>query len=1158
MPAGVKQCANSSILMEYCVPPNGCEWGNPPPSRQNEELNSHLGKEFQDKHHVPNQRLHRQTLDNGLHPRHDGLVLRLVVSPRSEERLSAAETFLCAAPAHAEVFLVGASRGAALDLAARIGAKRGVTFGIHRLTLSRLAARLAAVDLAKRGLAPASPLATLAIVTRAITDALACRKLEYFTPVANTPSFSRTLGVTLAELRADGLRSHDIHGDDPRSRDIRTLLALYEQHLERAGIADHAEIQLSAARVVPEAADVRRSLLVLVDVPISSRADERLVTALVRQAKQSFASVPMGDTRTERFVASLPHELVPLFPDERASALSRLCRYIFAEDVQPAETTDDVAFFSAPGERRECVEIARRILVEARRGVRFDDMAVFLRAPEAYAGLLESAFARAKIPAHFAFGSSRPEPSGRAFLSLLACRSEDFSSKRFAEFLSLAPSSRDEPLRTNESATSVDRTEKWGALLEGQTSIAANDSAPTAFKVTTASLSLSLLWERLLTEASIVGRKERWSRRLEGLRRSFERELIQLRQTDPTSARIETVEREISALAELSNFALPLIDALAALPQRATWKVWLEELGRLATMALEDPTHVITAFTELDPLADVEDIAFDDVRHVLESRLGVKTVDPSRRRYGEVFVGTPDLARARSFAVVFVPGLAERLFPEAPREDPILLDADRRAISKSLWTQTDRGQHERLLLRLAVGAARERVHLSYPRVEVTAGRPRMPSFYGLDVRRATTGVLPDHDTLERDAAEASGARLAWPAPTLPEDAIDDAEHDLAMLGLLLHAPSDAAAAGRAQYLLDLNPHLARSLRTRAARWDRNYSHHDGIVRKTAVTAAVFAANRLRVRSFAVTAIEKFAACPYRFLLAAIHKIPARERRPSLDRLDPITRGVLFHRVQATTLARLEREGVLPLSLANQTQALELLDACLDKAARDYEERMLPTVSSVFWDEIRRIRVELHAWIGQVIEEGNSLEPIRYDLSFGLPSHEHEDPRSVLDAAMLEGGYLLHGAIDIVERHLATRLCRVTDIKTGTSFAKPAMVIGGGEVLQPVLYALALEAVWQERVVDARLSFCTQRGGNSEHVIAMDARARASARRVLDLVDDAVEKGFFPAAPREHACENCGYRIVCGPHEERRAMRKDENTLDDGIMFSRLRALRSEP
>jgi ATP-dependent helicase/DNAse subunit B len=38
---------------------------------------------------------------------------------------------------------------------------------------------------------------------------------------------------------------------------------------------------------------------------------------------------------------------------------------------------------------------------EVRRGVRFDDVAVFLRAPEAYAGTLESAFSRAKIPAHF-------------------------------------------------------------------------------------------------------------------------------------------------------------------------------------------------------------------------------------------------------------------------------------------------------------------------------------------------------------------------------------------------------------------------------------------------------------------------------------------------------------------------------------------------------------------------------------------------------------------------------------------------------------------------------------------------------------------------------------------------------------------------------------
>ena len=37
----------------------------------------------------------------------------------------------------------------------------------------------------------------------------------------------------------------------------------------------------------------------------------------------------------------------------------------------------------------------------------------------------------------------------------------------------------------------------------------------------------------------------------------------------------------------------------------------------------------------------------------------------------------------------------------------------------------------------AVGAATDRLSLSYPRVEPTEARPRVPSFYGLEVARAT-------------------------------------------------------------------------------------------------------------------------------------------------------------------------------------------------------------------------------------------------------------------------------------------------------------------------------------------------------------------------------------------------------------------------------------
>src|SRR4029453_15236128 len=97
-----------------------------------------------------------------------------------------------------------------------------------------------------------------------------------------------------------------------------------------------------------------------------------------------------------------------------------------------------VRLFSAPGEGRECVEVARRILDEARRGVPWDEMAVFLRSPRDSAGLLAAAFARAGIEAWFDRGTRRPHPAGRAFLAILSCAVEKLSAIRFSEYLSLA------------------------------------------------------------------------------------------------------------------------------------------------------------------------------------------------------------------------------------------------------------------------------------------------------------------------------------------------------------------------------------------------------------------------------------------------------------------------------------------------------------------------------------------------------------------------------------------------------------------------------------------------------------------------------------------------------------------------------------------------
>src|SRR5262249_6907559 len=126
--------------------------------------------------------------------------------------------------------------------------------------------------------------------------------------------------------------------------------------------------------------------------------------------------------------------------DEREEGdLWSLRQYLFETELEPPQRTSDgsLEFFSAPGEGRECVEIARRVLKEARRGVRLDEMAIFVRSPQSYFGLLEQALRRADVPAWFDRGTRRPHPAGRAFLALLACAAEHLSAARFAEYLSL-------------------------------------------------------------------------------------------------------------------------------------------------------------------------------------------------------------------------------------------------------------------------------------------------------------------------------------------------------------------------------------------------------------------------------------------------------------------------------------------------------------------------------------------------------------------------------------------------------------------------------------------------------------------------------------------------------------------------------------------------
>ncbi len=1065
-------------------------------------------------------------------------MIRILTSPHSEARLVAARKFISGFPPGTEILLVGATRDAADDLARGMARTSGALFGVHRFSLTQCAALYSASETARSRLAPLSRTAAQALASRAVFRALAADPEAPFRDSARFPGFARAVESTLSELRMAGVdpgRMAEVEAD----RFVAPLLREYEQALADARLVDRADLFRIAARGVAEAPEGSpgRGPLVLLDVPVSTNAEAEFVTALARASPEVLALVPDGDRGVPRALAAAGDVSVLEAGPADDSALMRLRRNLFALDVADGGGLDDsVSLYSAPGEGRECVEIARRVLEESRRGVPFDEMAVLVRNPYLYWGHIEHVFHRAGVPFHFSRGTRRPDPAGRAFLLLLSTACDGLSAVRFSEYLSLGQV----PLEEGGGEVVPWRPPDDETLLPVRPDPDPDPVADTA----TRSIPAPWKWERLIVESSVIGGADRWRRRLEGLGAEIDLRIAAIRRLDPDRPDIDRLLREREQLDHLTRFALPMIEELAALPGSAPWRDWLPALRALASRGVSHPERIHELLAELEPMGDVGPVTLGEVIEVLSDRLTTLDQKPPPSRFGRVFIGTPEQARGRSFRVVFVPGLAEKIFPRRPHEDPLLLDTLRRSVDPALPVQDDRAHDERMRLKLAVGAAVDRVHLSYSRFQMSDARPRVPSFYALDLVRAVTGEVPDYEALEREAAGAGGAWLAWPAPADPARAIDDFEHDLAVLKPLLTGRPGPATGGRARYLFELNDVLKDALTARWRRWQMTaWTPYDGLIRPGLDNLENLHDRRPVRKPYSVSMLQKFAVCPYQFLLASIYRFEPLEAPESIERMDPLTRGSLFHEVQRDVLRDLKAAGTLPLHERDLPGAYASVDRHLDRIADTYRDRLAPAIDRVWRDDVTNLRVDLKAWLRDVAQGEHDWTPRHFEFGFGLTPDDDHDPASVADPVMLEGGYLLRGAIDLVEEGEDGSL-RVTDHKTGRNWTPSGLEIGGGEALQPVLYGLVAEQALGRTVREARLYFCTQRGNFSDRTVILGADQKEAGLDALAIVDRAVAAGILPAAPKEGACDYCDFRPVCGPGEEARSRRKPRDLLKD--------------
>jgi len=547
-------------------------------------------------------------------------------------------------------------------------------------------------------------------------------------------------------------------------------------------------------------------------------------------------------------------------------------------------------------------------------------------------------------------------------------------------------------------------------------------------------------------------------------------------------------ERSSPKKTELGEFISRLFAIAERIPQRARWAEIVEPV--LAAFRALGGSHAgveaaVQALADLDAFTSPVDFETFAVacRKTLESGR-----EPSARFGDGIFVGDVMAARGVSWPLVIVLGMVEKSFPRVIREDPLLLDDERAAMSPDLPLKRRGYDEEPLLFRLTCAAARERLVLTYPRLEATTGKPRVPSVFL-------------HSWINDDTRKIPMSALAAHMP-----ALDEREFDLPVL---------AAGHDADRYLAAVSPLILAGVVAERNRWrKRILTGHDGCIESSAALRLLRERFGLEQLVISATSLEDFFNCPFFYFLKHVLHLESWKEPESAVMMDPADLGALYHSILEDFY---KNGGDLPSVIERHLQRFER------EGITGY-----PTV----W-EIKKeiVRQELAAF---VVREQRRLA------GQWIPSEFEKRFSGIIVAPPVR----LRGAMDRLDRSADGGRARVLDYKTGKlPHGLKDDALAGGEALQLPLYLLAAEQLLPGVTIEsAEYLYFTLRGGyRAIHFsrAALNAR-RAELTGLLETAATMIRDGWFAQYAQKDLCPRCEFRAVCGNGILRLCARKSED------------------
>ncbi len=530
---------------------------------------------------------------------------------------------------------------------------------------------------------------------------------------------------------------------------------------------------------------------------------------------------------------------------------------------------------------------------------------------------------------------------------------------------------------------------------------------------------------------------------------------------------------------------------------------------------------------------------------------GVKVVGPARGAESE-------------WPILFLSGMAEGTFPRKMRRPWVFKEDDLERLARSgigIMLPREHAAMERFIFSSAVGAASERLYITYPS-SATDGSSVRRSFF-VDELLDSMGISAED---ERQITVSVSPRDVF--PRRPDMAASSRE--LALCALALAGTHGQAHEQTAQ----LMPEVGEWARQRPDMWevaswwkDRSaqalgpgFSVFSGAVGAPDLVRAM-EVGMFRDAVWSAGHFDDYLRCPFAFFCSRILQLGAVEDAP--DEPTPLTRGGVLHDILRRFFERRLGSCLVPSKIDDYySEMVSIAQEELGKV--DIEAT---SMSGSAWEAYRSSIIAqalktLDAQLELASKTDGFWSPAHLEWSFGLALRPEAAPSSVREHLVLfgdaegqavgiggTGGLRVCGRVDRIDVGPDGALA-IYDYKSGSSANLPKFSeIREADQVQLGVYVLAVErllasscqpvagawyyslrdnrmgsGVWREEYHD-RFAAERRRGGklSGEEWREYVGRVQASA---LDVAGKAAA-GIFHIAPRKpSSCAWCNYRRVC--------------------------------